>query len=124
MSISALRTTEVTHNECVSIRHLRADGWSVPELADTLEYDHTTISRHINAKCDHVMEMGPQTMDLPSGESIRQRRLEADLTQQELAAELDVTPSTVSQWENDVMSPRKSRILHIERIFRAKGVSW
>ena len=51
------------------------------------------------------------------GENIRRLRLSAKLTQQELADKLNVTRSTVTQWERGWSMPRMSKLRSISEVF-------
>ena len=46
-------------------------------------------------------------MEKTFGEFFKQKRLEKNLTQKQLASQLFVTESTVSKWEKNVVSSRK-----------------
>lgn len=39
--------------ECVAIRALEADGWTLKSIAFVLERREETINHHANGKCDH-----------------------------------------------------------------------
>ena len=54
------------------------------------------------------------------GQIIRRLRKERNLTQEELAEQLDVTFQAVSKWENDAGMPDISQVVPIANVF---GVS-
>lgn len=51
------------------------------------------------------------------GETIRKMRRARDITQEDLAELLHITPQAVSRWENDTTSPDASAIVSLARIF-------
>ncbi len=51
------------------------------------------------------------------GETIRKMRRARDITQEDLAELLHITPQAVSRWENDTTSPDASVIVSLARIF-------
>lgn len=51
------------------------------------------------------------------GETIRKMRRTREITQEELAELLNITPQAVSRWENDTTSPDASAIVSLARIF-------
>lgn len=51
------------------------------------------------------------------GETIRKFRRSRDITQENLAELLHITPQAVSRWENDTTSPDASAIVALARIF-------
>lgn len=51
------------------------------------------------------------------GENIRRLRIEANLTQAELAQRLGVARSTVTQWERGWTMPRMSKLRHLAEVF-------
>ncbi|MBQ7992920.1 MAG: helix-turn-helix transcriptional regulator [Solobacterium sp.] len=50
--------------------------------------------------CDYSRQIGERMDTKKTGELIRKKRLELNLTQQELADRLFITPSTISKYEN------------------------
>ncbi|OWY61239.1 hypothetical protein B7486_64845, partial [cyanobacterium TDX16] len=50
------------------------------------------------------------------GENLRRWRLDAGLTQADLADALEITQQTVSDWERDVGLPHRSRAVDLERV--------
>ena len=50
--------------------------------------------------------------------SIRQKRTEAKMTQAELAKELGVYQSAITQWENGVTSPRLDKLQAMATLFK------
>ncbi|ATO46383.1 hypothetical protein C5L30_001392 [Companilactobacillus farciminis] len=52
------------------------------------------------------------------GEKIRQLRKENNLTQQQLADKLFVTPQAVSKWENNLVIPTTDKISDLAQIFQ------
>ena len=55
------------------------------------------------------------------GNLIRELRLETGMTQEEFAAELGVTCSSVNRWENQRGKPSKLALKLIEEILRRMG---
>ena len=51
------------------------------------------------------------------GETIRKMRRAREITQEDLAELLNITPQAVSRWENDTTSPDASAIVSLARIF-------
>lgn len=60
-------------------------------------------------------EVSPWTRKKPFGDYIRKKRLEAGLTQKELAGRLYVTESGVSKWERNLSYPDVSLVTAICR---------
>ena len=63
-------------------------------------------------------------MDQTLGSRIAELRRKKNMTQEELAAELGVTPQAVSKWENDLscpditLLPQLARLFDVEQIFK------
>ncbi len=57
-------------------------------------------------------------MDIPLGRNIRQLRLEAGMTQRQLAFHLRVSVQAVSKWERGCTYPDVVLLLPIARLFR------
>lgn len=49
------------------------------------------------------------------GERIKQARIRAGLTQVDLAAAIDMDPSSVSHWERDVVEPQSASLAAVAR---------
>ena len=57
-------------------------------------------------------------MGMSIGQNIRQLRKEREMTQDELAAEIGVTPQAISKWENDTGLPDIRQIIPLANVFR------
>lgn len=59
-------------------------------------------------------------MNETMGQIIKRLRKERNLTQEELAEQLNISAPAISKWENDTCSPDISQIVPLSRVF---GVS-
>ena len=59
-------------------------------------------------------------MEYTFGQILKELRLEKNLTQIELAKQLDVGKATISEWENNIYEPNLSKLKIIAQFF---GVS-
>lgn len=50
-------------------------------------------------------------------ENLKKLRIDNSLTQEELSKKLNVSPSTISQYENGMREPSISQLINIARIF-------
>ena len=57
-------------------------------------------------------------MGMTIGQNIRQLRKEREMTQDELAAEIGVTPQAISKWEKDTGLPDIRQIIPLANVFR------
>lgn len=57
-------------------------------------------------------------MGLTIGQNIKQLRKEREMTQDELASEIGVTPQAISKWENDTGLPDIRQIIPLANVFR------
>lgn len=112
----------LTVNQCMAARYLHADGWSWEQLEDLLEVSNEGLQNHLDGECDHPDLDEPMPPDGLSGSEIRTMRLDAGLTQGELAGELDVAIPTVSNWETGKKTPRRWRVRQIREVLDAGGV--
>ena len=51
------------------------------------------------------------------GENFRKLRLEAKLSQKEVAERLGIYQSNVSDWENDVSRPEYERLIQLSKLY-------
>ncbi len=55
-------------------------------------------------------------LDTVLGENIRQKRLEKNISQEELAEKLDISRQSISKWENGLSEPSKKNLAQLARI--------
>lgn len=115
---SARPNNRITVNECQALRYLSEDGWTHAELALAFGRAKKTLPKHINRDCGHDDIEEPALPIIPSGEWIRERRAEADLSQVDLAEHVGVVTSTISNWESGRSSPT---IPHARRLREELG---
>lgn len=58
---------------------------------------------------------------MDAGRLIRERRDAAKLTQDDVAAQVGVSPGAVSQWETGRAHPRRATAIRLEQLFKANG---
>ena len=51
------------------------------------------------------------------GENFRKLRLEAGLSQKEVAKKLGICQSNISDWENDVSRPEYEKLIQLSKIY-------
>lgn len=68
------------------------------------------------------MNKSTGTGELPFSEKVKWVRGQLLLTQEEMAAEIGVTPSTVSRWENTQRNPSFLGEKQFERFCERKGI--
>lgn len=73
--------------------------------------------RYVVKSCKRDIK-GGHNMGLTIGQNIKQLRKEREMTQDELAAEIGVTPQAVSKWENDTGLPDIRQIIPLANVFR------
>lgn len=109
-------------NECQAARHLNADGWTMKELELAFERSSASMSHHLTGECDHPDVAPPKEVEVISGEELRDARLEAEMTQGDLAEYLGVSRGSISGWESGRRSPRPYRCREIRKALTEEGV--
>ncbi len=51
------------------------------------------------------------------GENFKKLRLEANLSQKDVAKKLDICQSNISDWENDVSRPEYEKLIQLTKIY-------
>ncbi|KZL49465.1 transcriptional regulator [Nodularia spumigena CENA596] len=102
---------------------LQASAWiNAGYRVDDVDFDNKCVTFRQFAINEQVQIVDGKVVW--NSKSIKALRLQMDLTQAEFAQELGVRQQTVSEWENEIYEPTRSKSKHLDLIAKTIGFKY